>query len=53
NGISLKVHPDSFEAFSEIRRSVTKAKFNYDVDPKFIPAPYRDRIKDDHHATAQ
>jgi hypothetical protein len=51
--ISLKVHPDSFEAFSEIRRSVTKANFNYDVDPKFITQPYRDRIKDDHHATAQ
>ena len=51
--ISLKVHPDSFEAFSEIRRSVTKAKFNYDADPMLITEPYRDRIKDDHHATAQ
>ena len=49
--ISLKVDPDSFEAFGEVRRSITNAEFHYDVDPKLITEPYRDRIKDDHSAT--
>jgi hypothetical protein len=50
--ISLTVDPNSFEAFTEIRRSVTQAEFHYHVEPMVVPNPYRDRIKDDHHAIA-
>ena len=51
--VSLKVDPDSFVGFSEVRRSLTKAGFFYDVTPKIITTPYLDRIKDDQNATAQ
>ena len=51
--ISLKVDPDSFVGFSEVRRSITKASFYYDVTPLDITTPYFDRIRDDQNATAQ
>lgn len=51
--VSLKVDPDSFVGFSEVRRSLTKASFHYDVTPKVITTPYLDRIRDDQNATAQ
>jgi len=51
--ISLMVDPDSFVGFSEVRRSITKASFHYEVKPREITTPYYDHIRDDQNATAQ